>query len=117
MAVGTRKYITIGISALVLAIILLFILFGVNRREDISDPQNFTEQFRSADWDAITAAASGQSVFWYMWGGSDAINIYVTDYLAARARDEWNINLELVPLTDTVDAVNKIIADKRCGKR
>ena len=47
MAVGTRKYITIGISALVLAIILLIILFGVNRRPDISDPQNFTEQFRS----------------------------------------------------------------------
>ena len=32
------------------------------------------------DRDSITAAARGQTVNWYLWGGSDSINRYVDEF-------------------------------------
>ena len=31
-------------------------------------------EFDINDWDSVLAAARGQTVNWYMWGGSDSIN-------------------------------------------
>ena len=30
-------------------------------------------------WDQVLEEARGQTVYWYMWGGSDAINGFVLD--------------------------------------
>lgn len=40
----------------------------------------FEERFASMSWEEIVAEARGQTVHWYMWGGSDLINRFVTGY-------------------------------------
>lgn len=77
------------------------------------DPDDFAANFREYSWEETLSIAEGQSVFWYMWGGSEAINRYVTEYVAGRLQSEFGITLELVPLADTADAVNKIISDNQ----
>jgi ABC-type uncharacterized transport system YnjBCD substrate-binding protein len=37
-------------------------------------PAQSSSDFDIADWDSVLAAAKGQTVNWYMWGGSDSIN-------------------------------------------
>lgn len=79
------------------------------------DAKDFSEQFRNYTWEEIVESARGQSVFWYMWGGSEAINRYVTEYIGTRLREEYEVTLNLVPIADTADAVNKIISDSQAG--
>ena len=38
------------------------------------------------DWDSVLATARGQTVNWYLWGGSDSINTFV-DAFVKRAYD------------------------------
>lgn len=66
-------------------------------------------------WAAILAKARGQTVNFYMWGGSDRINSYVSSWVGARAKP-FGIKINRVPLTDTVDAVNKVLGEKQAGR-
>jgi putative spermidine/putrescine transport system substrate-binding protein len=67
------------------------------------------------DWDTITAMARGSEVNWFMWGGADKINAYVTETIGAILRDDYGITLNLIPLTDTVDAVNIVLGEQQAG--
>lgn len=69
----------------------------------------------AADWDAVLAAARGQTVNWYLWGGSESINRFVDDTYGPILRDTYGITLNRVPIADTVDAVNQVIAEDRAG--
>jgi putative spermidine/putrescine transport system substrate-binding protein len=69
----------------------------------------------SAKWDEILAAAKGQTVNWYMWGGDETINKLVTGYVKDEAA-KLGVTLNQVPITDTVDAVNKVVGEKSAGK-
>ena len=95
----------------IIGIIALFL--GCAGAKQAADPDNFSVNFREYSWEEIVNAADGQTVFWHMWGGSEAINRYVTEYVGTRLKDEFNVSLELVPLADTADAVNKIISDSQ----
>ncbi len=112
---STKRFVVIGIIVVAVIALLLAILAIVNMGSQERDPDNFSENFRDLEWSEIEELAVGQTVFWYMWGGSEAINTYVTDYLGARLLDEYGVTLELVPLADTADAVNKIVADNQAG--
>jgi putative spermidine/putrescine transport system substrate-binding protein len=37
-------------------------------------------------WDQITEEARGGTVNWFMWGGADTINAYVSGYIADRLK-------------------------------
>jgi putative spermidine/putrescine transport system substrate-binding protein len=67
------------------------------------------------NWDEIVAEARGSEVNWFMWGGADNINRYVTDYVGGILKDRYDITLKLVPLTDTVEAVNIVLGEKEAG--
>jgi putative spermidine/putrescine transport system substrate-binding protein len=69
----------------------------------------------SAAWDATLAAAKGQTVNWYMWGGDETINRFVTGFVKDEAA-KLGVTLNQVPITDTVDAVNKVVGEKSAGK-
>jgi len=60
--------------------------------------------------------ARGTKVNLAMYGGDDAINAYVDDYVIPRLEEEHGIELERTPLTDTADAVNKLLNEKQAGK-
>ncbi len=60
--------------------------------------------------------ARGTTVNFHLYGGDEAINAYVDEYVAPRLEKAYGITLNRVPLTDTADAVNKLINEKAAGK-
>ncbi|NNJ11991.1 ABC transporter substrate-binding protein [Chloroflexales bacterium ZM16-3] len=69
-----------------------------------------------ASWDSVLAAARGQTVNWYIWGGSESINRFVDDFYGKPLQERYGITLNRVPLADTVDAVNQVLSEKTAGK-
>jgi len=67
-----------------------------------------------SDWDAVTAEAQGQTVYWNAWGGSDVINDFIA-WIGEQAAEQ-GVTLEHVKLTDTAEAVSRVLAEKTAGK-
>lgn len=67
-----------------------------------------------ADWDAVAAAAKGQTVYWNAWGGSTTTNDFIA-WIGDKVQDEYGVTLEHVKLTDTADAVTRVLAEKQAG--
>lgn len=72
--------------------------------------------FTMDDWDSVVVAARGQTVNWYMWGGSESINSFVDDFYGKALKERYDITLNRVPVADTVDAVNQVLSEKEAGK-
>ena len=72
-------------------------------------------EFDLADWDSVLAAADGQTVNWYMWGGSDAINAYVDNFYGVALKERYNITLNRVPVADAADYINQVLSEKEAG--
>ncbi len=72
-------------------------------------------QFDLNDWDSVLAAARGQTVNWYIWGGSDSINAFVDNFYGKALKERYGITLNRVPVADTVDAVNQVLSEKQAG--
>jgi putative spermidine/putrescine transport system substrate-binding protein len=60
--------------------------------------------------------ARGTEVNLAMYGGDEAINAYVDDYVIPELDKEHGIELRRTPLGDTADAVNKLLNEKQAGK-
>ncbi len=75
----------------------------------------FYTQAANQDWTDTVNAANGQTVYWNAWGGADNINGYI-QWVADQVEAKYNIDLEHVKLTDTADAVNRVLAEKTAGK-
>jgi len=73
-------------------------------------------EFDLNDWDSVLAAAEGQTVNWYIWGGSDSINQFVDDFYGQALQERHGITLNRVPIADTVDAVNQVLSEKQAGQ-
>ena len=67
------------------------------------------------DWDAVTAAAKGQTVYWNAWGGSTTTNAFI-EWVGDRVAAEYGVTLEHVKLSDTADAVSRVLAEKQAGQ-
>ena len=65
-------------------------------------------------WDSIVAQARGQTVNWFMWGGSDQINAYV-DSVGDSVLADYGITLNRVAVTDAAEVVNLVLAEKEAG--
>ena len=68
-----------------------------------------------SDWDAVTEAADGQTVYWHAWGGSTATNDFIA-WIGDRVADEYGVTLEHVKLADTADAVTRVLSEKQAGE-
>ncbi|RRR69776.1 MAG: ABC transporter substrate-binding protein [Candidatus Viridilinea halotolerans] len=66
-------------------------------------------------WDSVVAAARGQTLNWYMWGGSESINRFVDEFYGKPLAERYGITLNRVPLADAVDAVNQVLSEKEAG--
>lgn len=73
-----------------------------------------TKTYTGPEWTKILNQAKGQTVNWYMWGGSTAINDYVNSYIGAEAK-KLGITLNQVKLAGTAEAVNKVLGEKTAG--
>lgn len=67
-------------------------------------------------WANILAAARGQTVNFYMWGGSDVINGWVTGYVANALQEKYGVTLNMVPIADSPEYVNKVLGEKQAGR-
>ena len=66
------------------------------------------------DWDAVLEGAKGQTVYWNAWGGSTTTNDFIA-WVGDRVAEDYGVTLEHVKLTDTADAVTRVISEKQAG--
>ncbi len=62
-------------------------------------------------WQQIEAQGSNQDVYFYAWGGDPQINAYL-QWVTDQVDDKYNINLVHVKLSDTSEAVSRVLAEK-----
>lgn len=81
----------------------------------ISGALLFTSIQAKADWQDTLQEAKGQTVYFNAWGGADNVNEYIR-WSAKRIKEQYGVTLKQVKLTDTADAVNRVLAEKAAGK-
>lgn len=67
------------------------------------------------DWSSVEKAAEGQTVFFNAWGGSNEINAYI-EWAGESVRTQYGVTVEHVKLTDTADAVSRVLSERMAGK-
>ena len=67
-----------------------------------------------ADWASVVAEARDQPLFFYAWGGDQLTNDYLV-WVGQRVAAEYGIRMTHVRLSDTADAVSRILAEKQAG--
>jgi len=71
--------------------------------------------FAGASWSNIVASAKGQEVFWNAWGGDERINAYIA-WVGDHVSVQYGVKLRHVKLSDTAEAVRKVLAEKVAGR-
>jgi putative spermidine/putrescine transport system substrate-binding protein len=69
----------------------------------------------AATWQEVLAQARGQTVNWWMYGGDERINAYVREHVVPAAR-RLGVTVRRVPVADTADAVQQVVAERRAGR-
>ncbi len=93
------------------ALLATSVAFTPNAFADTADGKSLLGQ----PWEKIVETAKGGQVNWFLWGGSDDINKYVTEYVGGILKNDYGITLNRVGLTDTAEAVNIVLSEKEAG--
>jgi len=67
------------------------------------------------DFADIVAAAEGQTVYWNAWGGDPATNDFIA-WVGGEMRDRHGVSVVHVKLSDTAEAVSRVLAEKAAGR-
>jgi putative spermidine/putrescine transport system substrate-binding protein len=103
------------ITLLVFVLMLCSVMLGAVAAQDASDEELLGTVPGYETWAEVLAAAEGTTVNWFMWGGDDKLNTDVDTDIGARVQELYGITLNRVPLTDTADAVNKVLDEAAAG--
>ncbi|MTI48764.1 MAG: ABC transporter substrate-binding protein [Firmicutes bacterium] len=68
------------------------------------------------DWNTIIEKANGQTVNMHMWGGDEAVNKYIDQWVSPKLKSQFNIVLNRVPINDAKDMINKLLTEKQVEK-
>jgi putative thiamine transport system substrate-binding protein len=68
-----------------------------------------------AAFETVREAARGQTVYFNAWGGSTQINDYIA-WVAGEVAERHGIELVHVKLTDTSEAVSRVLAERTAGR-
>ena len=66
-------------------------------------------------WADVLAEARGQTVYWNAWGGDEQINAYIA-WVGDQVRQRYGVEVDHVKLTDTAEAVARVVAEKAAGR-
>lgn len=66
-------------------------------------------------WPAVVAEARGQTVYFNAWGGDLTINRYL-EWAANRLREDHELELRHVKVTDIAEAVTRVRAEHAAGR-
>ncbi|MFZ1725936.1 MAG: ABC transporter substrate-binding protein [Albidovulum sp.] len=69
----------------------------------------------AANWDDTLAAAKGQTVYWNAWGGDERTNSFIA-WASDELSEQYGVTIQQVKLTDTAEAVTRVIAEKAAGQ-
>ena len=94
-----------------LAILASAVAFAPAAQADTADGASLVGK----PWQEVIDMARGGTVNWFLWGGSDNINQYVSDYVGGILKNDYDITLNRVGLSDTVEAVNIVLGEKEAG--
>ncbi len=67
------------------------------------------------DWQTTLDAARGQTVYWNAWGGDERTNAFIT-WVGQETERLYGVRVEQVKLTDTAEAVTRVISEKAAGQ-
>lgn len=68
-----------------------------------------------SDWDQTRANARGQTVYWNAWGGDARTNAFIA-WVGEQTRERFGVGIQHVRLTDTAEAVTRVIAERAVGQ-
>ncbi|WP_201502173.1 ABC transporter substrate-binding protein [Psychrobacter cibarius] len=88
---------------------VLSICVGISASTASPTTGNLNQNLSS--WQQIEAQGENQDVYFYAWGGDPQINAYL-QWAAKQVDDKFNINLVHVKLSDTSEAVSRVLAEK-----
>jgi putative thiamine transport system substrate-binding protein len=91
------------------AILLLTLPAACFGRAALADPA-------PTSWSQALAEAKGETVYFNAWGGDPKINAYIS-WAAARVKTAYGVTLRQVKLSDTGEAVARVLAEKTAGRR
>ena len=66
-------------------------------------------------WDAVLAKAKGQTVYWNAWGGDERTNAFIA-WVGDALHTRYGVEVKQVKLTDTGEAVARVVAEKAAGR-
>ena len=66
------------------------------------------------NWQSVLEQARGQTVYWHAWGGEPRINDYIA-WAGGQVLERYGVEVVQVKLTDTADAVTKVLSEKTAG--
>ena len=66
-------------------------------------------------WTEIKELGKGQTVYWNAWGGGVEINQYIR-WVCRELSNKYDVELKHVKLSDTSEAVNRVLAEKIAGR-
>ncbi len=67
------------------------------------------------DWEAVLDEARGQTVHWHAWGGDPRINDFIA-WVGREMQARHGVSLVHVRLSDTADAVTRVISEAAAGR-
>ncbi|MGY8856271.1 MAG: ABC transporter substrate-binding protein [Pseudomonadales bacterium] len=88
---------------------VISICIGISASTASSTTANINQDL--SPWQQIEAQGSNQDVYFYAWGGDPQINAYL-QWVSDQVDDKYNINLVHVKLSDTSEAVSRVLAEK-----
>ncbi|MDD8024675.1 MAG: ABC transporter substrate-binding protein [Paracoccaceae bacterium] len=68
-----------------------------------------------ADWSDTLAEARGQTVYWHAWGGDPRTNDFIA-WASTQTEARYGVKIEQVKLTDTAEAVARVLAEQAAGQ-
>ena len=68
-----------------------------------------------ADWQDTLDAARGQTVYWNAWGGDARTNAFIA-WVGDRTEALYDVSIEHVRLSDTAEAVARVISERAAGR-
>jgi putative spermidine/putrescine transport system substrate-binding protein len=72
--------------------------------------------FAALDWQEVVRRSRGSSVNFAMWSGDEERNRYLRGKVAGVLNQKYDIRLRITPLSDTADAVNKLLTERSAEK-
>lgn len=67
------------------------------------------------DWDSVLEQARGQTVYWNAWGGEPRMNDHIA-WAAREVESRFGVRVVHVKLSDTAEAVSRVLAEKAGGR-